>query len=296
MTDKITKVHRFDHIEACLTNCDDRTMLFQDKEFQMLLEERLDGLFAGERATSVLSLDVFDTLLLRDDSSELTRFFEIGGLMAEIASSATGRRIAQQDAFLARYFGTKATYRCRDRLQGYGEGSLTEIHETASRILTGGSELAGDFIEAELKYEVSRTKPNSFLTGYMARHRAAGGRVILLTDMYMHQQHVATLLEEHGVMSDEYDALISSADELYSKASGRLFQTAEALTDATPRDFLHLGDSLKGDMKQAISKGWSALHLPLSKAGISRRRADHQRTVNRLNEAFSISVDIAMPA
>ena len=50
-----------------------------------MLLGRLEELMAEK---NILSLDVFDTLLLRDNYSELTRFIEIGERMAKCAGTS----------------------------------------------------------------------------------------------------------------------------------------------------------------------------------------------------------------
>ena len=286
------RVVRFDGIETALTAAADRAALFADPAFAARLQARLDALAEGR---AVLSLDVFDTLLLRDRSSELTRFHEIAGRMAGIAGQALGREVRPVDALLARHLGTRATYRAAPTLQGAREGSARELHRTASRLLAGDDRLAGAFLAAELDVEETRVAPNPFLAGYLARFRARGGTAILITDMYLHAEHVADLLARHGIGPASYDGLFSSADTRVSKASGQLFaHVAEALGRA-PEAFLHVGDSLTGDFANPIRAGWAAQHLPLAEAELSARREDHVATARLLDDRFGLRLDVEMP-
>jgi hypothetical protein len=74
---------RFDRIEAELTRTADRQALLRNRRFGAGLRSarRLLGVLHDGKP-GLLSLDVFDTLLLRDGSSELRRFGEIGARMA----------------------------------------------------------------------------------------------------------------------------------------------------------------------------------------------------------------------
>lgn len=288
-----TNSYRFDQIEAQLDAAPHgRGRLFRETDFQSLLKARLDNLLEGER---ILSLDVFDTLILRDNSSEITRFFEIGREMAAAAQEATGDKIAQVDAFVARYLGTKATYRASKPVRGFREGSLSELHKTASKILVGSNALTDAFVEAEINYESTRIQLNPFLVPYVEEYKAAGGKVVLVTDMYMHANHVKLLLEKLGLTPSVYDHLISSADTKVSKASGGIFSIVEKTMQATAQEFVHLGDSLRGDFQQPLRRGWSAVHLPLSKFDILERRQDHLNTQEVLASKYALSLDIAMP-
>lgn len=286
-------IYRFDQIETQLTGAKTgRCDLFLDTSFNSLITDRLDTML---RQTGILSLDVFDTLILRDNSSEITRFYDIGGKMAALANASTGRGVSQVDAFVARHLGTKASYRASRMINGCREGSLSEIHATASCLLTRDDKLAEAFITAELEYEAGRIEKNAFLVEYAERHRARGGRVVLLTDMYMHAEQVARLLNALGIPETAYDALISSADTKVSKASGGVFRTVQEQMQASPSDFVHVGDNFRGDFAQAVRQGWQALHLPLALFDIRERQRDHSETANMLNSQFGIVVDIAMP-
>lgn len=293
LTSPLKTPSRFDAIQHALTEAHDgRAALFDDRSFGETLDKILDAALAGGR---ILSLDVFDTLVLRDNSSELTRFYEIGGKIAEIVRDKAGRQVTQVDAFAARYLGTKATYRASATVKGSREGSLDEIHKTASWILTGSPALAEAFIEAELTYEATRITPNPWLWAYVDRYLKKGGRVVLVSDMYMHAPQIVTLLGKIGWPNNEDVALFSSADTKVSKASGGIFGLIETAFKAAPSDFLHLGDSLKGDMVQPIRNGWSAIHLPLAAYDIAQRQADHLATAARLQDEFGLQVDIALP-
>lgn len=293
ITTDISRYFRFDELERQLGEAPEgRAKLFTQPAFKTELETRLDAMLDGEK---ILSLDVFDTLILRDNSSEITRFYEIAGIMAAIVSAQVGREVSQVDAFVARYLGTKATYRASRTVRGCREGSLREMHATASRLLTGTSAHMEDFIESEIGYEANRIEVNSFLSSYMQAYRSAGGKVVLVTDMYMHAEHVSKLLALLGLPSESYDFLVSSADSKVSKASGLIFPLVEAEMQADPDRFVHLGDSFRGDVAQPIRRGWQALHLPLSNFDQLARARDHLKTQHMLAAEHKISLDIANP-
>ncbi|MGP1356706.1 HAD family hydrolase [Roseicyclus sp.] len=261
---------RFDAIEAELTRTKDRLALLRDDGFRQRLFRALDLRLAEHGDGGVLSLDVFDTLLLRDGSSELRRFVEIGARMAAHA----GRGIEPVDAFLARHLGTQASYRAGPRVDGCGEGSLTEIHLTAARLLGLPDGVAEDFIAIELDYEATRLVPNPLLMEYLARHRARGGKVVLISDMYMHAPQIADLLSRCGIGREIWDALFSSADTKVSKASGGIFARVPDVAGAG--HVLHVGDSLRGDFAQPRAAGWDSLLLPIPQALLARRAQDHR--------------------
>ena len=275
---------------------DERVRLFNCTAFSEKLNTRLDALLEGR---NILSFDVFDTLLLRDDTSELRRFYEVGERMAGIVAQAGGggfnRPVNAVDAFLARHMGTLATYRASESIDGGAEGSMSELHATASRLLVHSDALKAAFVEAELAYESERLAPNPLLVEYARKARRRGLRVVLLSDMYMHTEHIRKLLERAGIEGDLFDAVISSADNKATKASGQAFRRLEQEFEAPPEAFVHVGDNLICDFVRPMQAGWRALHLPVAKTEIRRRRADHLKTVEMLLNQYGVRVDIAMP-
>jgi FMN phosphatase YigB (HAD superfamily) len=288
-----SSISRFGTIENSVHLAESRHDLFSDRSFREKLFSRLDELLPRR---GVLSLDVFDTLVLRDQSSELTRFYEVGARMASLVNArAPARLIRQVDAFLARHLGTGASYRAGRAVDGCREGSLTEIHRTASRLLGQGDDMKESFIQAELDYEAERLSVNHALLRYAQQYRELGGRVALVSDMYMHADQLRGLLGKLSIEDSAYDCLVSSADTKVSKASGRIFPLLERVMRLEPGDFLHVGDSLLGDFRRPIQRGWRALHVPVAEAELQARRRDHAATASMLATRYRIVVDIAMP-
>ena len=273
---------RFDRIEAELTETPDRLALFQDRGFRQRLFSALDARIGPD---GLLSLDVFDTLLLRDGSSELRRFVEIGERMAACAK----HRLAPADCFLARHLGTRASYRAGPRVDGCREGSLTEIHATAARLLGIADHVAERFVEAELEYEATRLLPNRLLLDYVRRHRALGGQVVLVSDMYMHADQITRLLSRCGVTEAAYDAIYSSADTKVSKASGGIFALVREAGKCG--HVLHVGDSLRGDYQRPRDAGWEAMLLPVPRRLLQERRRDHDACLAELQSDHGLRLE-----
>jgi predicted HAD superfamily hydrolase len=290
-----TVIHRFDSIESALTGNCSRAELFLDPRFQNLVVERLKVLIPEN---GVLSVDIFDTLILRDNSSELTRFIEIGNLMADILNRkrANSSQVKGIDCFMARQMGTQSSYRASTLVQGCREGSLTEIHRTASRLLTGSDEYTADFINAEIHYESKRIIVNNILLDIVKNFTQMGRRAILISDTYMHMYQIEALLKKLGVDISFFENMFSSADTKISKASGGIFALVEQELSACSSEFVHIGDNLKGDFKMPIFHGWKALHLPLSQHDIDTRRKDHMATAAAIKDTYGLTVNISIPS
>jgi FMN phosphatase YigB (HAD superfamily) len=280
------RVIRFDAIATELTATADRQALLRNRRFRRQVFEALDRLVLSPDGTpGLLSLDVFDTLLLRDGSSQLRRFGEIGARMA----ARVGPGTKPEDALIARHLGTRASYRAGPRVDGCGEGSLQEIHETAARMLGQPRSRAKDFIEIELDCECGHVEPNTLLISYIRKHQARGGKTVLISDMYMHADQIGELMARSGIRPDLYDALYSSADTKVSKASGGIFHLVKEAAEAP--HVLHVGDSLRGDYLNPRAHGWRAMLWPIPDAMRAARQADHAACVEELWRAHRLDLE-----
>lgn len=282
---------RFDSLEAELTDAANRDALLRNRRFRRQLFDRLDTMLgAGEGQPGLLSLDVFDTLLLRDGSSELRRFGEIAARMAAIADNG----VKPVDALVARHLGTLASYRAGPRVDGCGEGSLTEIHNAAARLLGMPEQMAHAFIEAEITCETGHVHPNPLLVSYIRNHQARGGTTVLVSDMYMHADQIAELLARAGIRPDIYDTIYSSADSKVSKASAGIFSRVREASNAAT--VVHVGDNLRGDYLNPRAHGWQALLLPVPERMLSERRTDHTACIATLWKDHRLNFEGEMAA
>lgn len=283
----LRKTVRFDALQAPLSDSADRRIVFENAQYRAMLSEAIAAVLPPE---GVLSYDVFDTFLLRDDVSEYRRFIEI----AELVAAHVG--CDPVDAFIARHLGTRASYRAGRRVKGCGEGSLSEIHRTAARLLGCDEAAAETFVDIELDYEADHLSVNPALMELARWHRERGGRVIAISDMYMHAEQIERLMARIVPGHPLFDVVYSSADTKVSKASGHLFDLVREDLDARAIGCVHVGDSLYGDFRRARERGWAALHLPVAAAEIARRRHDHVMARDRLLQERQVAVEIKLPA
>lgn len=286
------EVVQFGLLENRLYECDDRRAAYEDQNFVAPIRDVFDRELRDEK--TVFSLDVFDTLLLRDNSSELERFFEFGGAMSALHARVSKRQgFNPIDGFLARHMGTKASYRASARVMGAREGSLNEIHLTASRLLGLDDDWAPRFVESEIACEAKRIAPNPFLMDYVREVKARGNPVILLSDMYFHADHIRSLLKALDVDDGLFDRIYSSGDEKISKASGLIFKKVAHHLKAN--SFFHIGDSFRSDFANPVRMGWSAMHLPLARSDIMRRRESHDRMTRIMKDKYFLTADVQRP-
>jgi len=234
--------------------------------------ESIELEFAGEiqaREIRVLSLDVFDTFLLRNNIPETQRYLEISRRIAAAISgadqSAGGEEIDQYDLLLERLRALELNYRTRPALDGCREGLLTDVLKTQRLALNLPASSEEMMLRTELMYEAESLTANPVLSNLARKFRKAGGKVILLSDMYLGKKEIAEVI---GQVDEDlrgcFDEIFSSADTILSKRSGKVFGLVEKRLDQKAEHILHIGDSWNSDVHMARLAGWHAMHFPIS--------------------------------
>ena len=235
-------------------------------EQQASLSKRLLQVYEAS-GCSVLSLDVFDTLLLRNDKSEAQRYFEIAERSADILQC--GR--SAEDVYLSRFLGMDISYRARREVDTCREGSLDEVLRSTKVQLGLTSQEVARLKEIEIEYEAENLVANGALVDLAETVRREGSKVILLSDMYLDGETISTLVKRVVGNAAFIDRVFSSADTIVSKRSGRIFSLVEESLERKPSDFFHLGDNRLSDVVRPVQAGWRAMHLPVSDQEEARR-------------------------
>lgn len=129
-----------------------RSDLFQRPDFIDSVVGELEHAIIDD-GVKLLSMDVFDTVLLRNNNHEMRRFMEMGARFASAVEEEIGVSLTDIDFFVARIMATKLSYRLSTPVKGCREGTLDEIHEGMLDILGLPRHLGSRTILAELDYE-----------------------------------------------------------------------------------------------------------------------------------------------
>jgi predicted HAD superfamily hydrolase len=233
---------------------------------------------------TVLSFDVFDTLLLRNHRAELTRFYDVSGLVASLLAQRYQESIRPEDVLMARLMANRLSYRLSPTRDGCREGTITDIYRLILeqlRVPATESTIQA-CIEIELAYEVTQLTVNLPLLAMTQHHIARGGRAIYVSDMYLGVAHINQLLTRLGVEVSLFAATYSSADTILSKRSGKIWPLILNELGITAAQMLHIGDSLVSDYQSPRTQGIPAVHVPIP---LQMRRdimADHGALVHQL--------------
>jgi len=274
-------------IEHKLRHAVDRRALLSCESFQERLLDYLAHRLERAQAT-VVSLDVFDTLLLRAPTSELTRFWHIANQIAAWARTDSGA-VDPHDVLVARVLAARVSYRIGPRPAGCREGTLDEIHTTMLRALGIGEKYASETMSLELSYERSVLENNPALVRFANEQKTAGRRIVLLSDMYLSSEQIEGLVRELAP-SMHIDLTISSADSKRPKSSRLAFPYLAKRLGCEVSEIFHIGDSLQSDYRAALQAGCAAAHLPVPLAEQATLRADFRTTMADL---CAVGIDLS---
>ncbi len=212
---------------------------------------------AGKR---VIGFDVFDTLLRRRVQPETVKDLAARWLARQIASDGSDRawpavreqrrRLEREHYAAAERAGDDAEYRLR---------SLAA--EWAATAGAGDPiALARALVSHELELERCATFPTPGVEAVLAGLRAAGQRLVFVSDSYLSGDDLWGLLRHHG-LAEYFAAGYCSSDVRRTKRSGRLFEHVLRAEALTPRELLFVGDNPCSDAESASRLGIDVLRL-----------------------------------
>lgn len=221
----------------------------------------------------VLTVDIFDTLLLRRATCERRRHM----MTARIVASDPRVAGCHPDAiFRARRIAQDMAYR---ELQNSARRGDVQLHAVlrAQLALLG---LSGDLLPllqaAEIDVEIQAVRANADIVAQIERCRRSGIRVVGLSDTAMSSVELLTVIDAH-CGPHILDNLYTSADLQATKRAGDAFNALARAEAVAPSEILHVGDDEIADLRSARARGISALHVPRSTGHAVARKTDALR-------------------
>ena len=204
----------------------------------------------------VISFDVFDTLLFRPFSRPEDLFYIVGQKLDYLDF----RRIRME-----------AEAREREehrRRSGSGEISLSDIYQRLER---EAGIPAGEGMRTEEETERALCFANPYLLEVFRILRQKGKRLIALSDMYLPEKTVRSMLEKCGFSGME-DCFVS-CEYGCSKSDGGLYERVKKKLGVG--NCIHIGDNRISDGENAGKAGWdSLLYQNVNTAGLSFRASE----------------------
>ena len=213
-----------------------------------------EGLTSGRFAT--LSVDVFDTLVWRRVPEPTDVFLQVGHQLA--AASKLARHVSAAAFADLRRAAERAAREKVQAITGYREVTLADIYSAfADNIFATGFDVKSR-AEAELSCERSLLVLDPDVVALIDAAKAAGRRVILVSDTYFRSKELSDLLAAIG--------FTSSIDRLYvSCEAGKpkyrdLFDVILKDLGHGPDKLVHVGDSVEADVRPCQLRNIAAIH------------------------------------
>ena len=191
---------------------------------------------AAAADAEVVSFDVFDTLLVRP--------FGVPDSVFRLLED----RIARADGvpgFMARR--KHAEEEVRRAKAGCGDATLREIYTALARREGVSGEVAARWMRSELDAERDLLRPRPAVVSAMEALRAAGKRIVLVSDMYLEERDLRALLDASGVRA--YDAVYVSSETGLRKDSGAIWPELLRRERVAPGRLVHVGDNERTDVQ-----------------------------------------------
>lgn len=202
---------------------------------------------------SLVSFDIFDTVLTRNVGEPTALFYEVGAEILRRGLVGCSLIVFVQ----VRYANEQ---RARTNKNG-GEVSLREIYQEVAQVLYCLDKI-DELVAIELQVERKslRAMPHAKEAVNYARQRF--GKAIFISDMYLPKWFVEEQLEREGLWQPE-DQIYLSSDIGVQKGDGRLFQHVLQAESIDAKQLLHCGDSVRYDITPARKLGIKTFHWDL---------------------------------
>lgn len=192
----------------------------------------------------VLSLDVFDTLLVRT-------------LDARTVEQAAARSLARRlgvDAAVITAHRDAFRIAAKRRRRGEQEWTVTEwLGTLADTLQRPPAEVVALGLEAEFDAERRWTTLDVEAREIVNAARDRHWQTVAVSDTWHDEPFVEALLAAHGIAVDR---VFTSASRGAGKYDGGLFAIVEAALGADPRTVAHIGDHPKSDWVRPSCAGW----------------------------------------
>lgn len=211
---------------------------------------------AAWHQVSVVSFDIFDTLLVRKTGTPRDLFLHLKALPPYSALPADAVTIAN-----ARVQAEDVARTAALRMRNSVEVTLAEICSVLAPHFGLTLEAVGAMVAAEQSLELALCTAHAHVPAWYRRAITEGKRVWCVSDTYHSADFLRELLERCGLQTDGI-GIISSADELCNKSSGALYRLLLQRSGGSASDVLHIGDNAQSDGAMARTRGLHAVVHP----------------------------------
>lgn len=204
-----------------------------------------------ERMSAIASFDVFDTVLTR----------RVGAPNSVVEILA--RRLEREKSIPVSASGFAASRRRQEKTLKQLLGRHPGLREIYQRVAAGFSvdiSLSEEWATAEEDVERELVVAVPGAHRMLSEARAAGDRVVFISDTPHTEKFVTELLVTHELASPQ-EHVFTSSERGVSKSSGGLFDLVRDLVEMAP-SYRHVGDNETSDLAAALAEGWDGRVAP----------------------------------
>ncbi|NEX19455.1 glycosyltransferase [Thiorhodococcus mannitoliphagus] len=202
-----------------------------------------DRLRMGCADASILSFDLFDTLILRPFARPEAVFWMLEEKIArdfDIPDFAAKRR--QAESML------------RATLDPGRDVAVEDIYRALAELLDLTAETAAALRELEISTEQSLFAASPVVARELLTLKRKGRRLVLVSDMYLGASHLKPVLERLGL--NVFDRLYVSADTGYRKDRGDVWDYLLEQEGGEKSQLQHVGDNEHSDVQVLVDRGF----------------------------------------
>lgn len=222
----------------------------------------------GKGEEKYISFDIFDTLILRpfyqpEDLFELLnpRFRQLTGSQTTFSGlRKTGEQLARQ-----------AHGRSHPEHQDI---TLSEIYRFIGEHYQLPEGVAEQMQQLEIQLELSFCEVRKAGKALFDMAKAAGKKVLLVTDMYLEQPTIEAILEKNGFTG--YERLYVSCRERKLKYNGDLFRCVLWDYPDAAGSVIHIGDTWTSDIEGSAKADMRSLFLPKTRESFENKISDYR--------------------
>ena len=217
----------------------------------------------------LLSMDVFDTTLVRRCGSPESLFLLLGRHLAASGVIPTSAEIFAR----ARSRADEEVWRRAGSMDA--DVDLTRIHTEVARLLELSPGIVPELVASELALEHRLLATSPRAQQLLADARSSNTEVAFVSDTYLTHHQLTRLLNDRALLRRD-DLCLASGADLGSKASGSIFDHLHG-AGARGGRIVHVGDHLHSDVASPRRRGLDAVWLPEGRLNRYERVLDEGR-------------------
>jgi FMN phosphatase YigB (HAD superfamily) len=202
----------------------------------------LSGLRDDHAWVELLSIDIFDTLILRTCLNPGDVFYETGRRAIEQGLLRKGMN-PREFQYVRQQSGHKIFIEKR-RETPPSEETINDIYEIMPRAIGGVDKIR----ELEIEVEKDFAYVNPVIMSMIKYFRDMGRPIALLTDMYLENEHIEGILRSAGFPLEWANLILISNESGANKGSGALFDKMMShFPHIKKTSVIHIGDNPRSD-------------------------------------------------